>query len=221
LVDVLAARQTASFSQRQPEALAVRWLRRPRRNPQPKVTANVSRDVGRSITPISHATICSDRGLILVLLHLPQRDAIIPRLVSALAPGGWLLLEEFFDAFPSCPEPGTEQERTFEQVLDAFRELLRRRGADTASYPSTLPWRLKRAGLIRVGGEGKLLFAHGNTPGAAVLEANLRQTGDLAVKAGLTAAADLTTFLRLLNDPQFTFALPLLVSAWGQRPASA
>lgn len=172
-----------------------------------------SDEIPRSAYDLIHAR--------LVLGHLPQRDAIIPRLVSALAPGGWLVLEEFLDAFPGCPEPRTEQERTFERVLDAFRELLRRRGADTTSYPSSLPWRLKRTGLVRVGGEGKLLFAHGSTPGAGVLEANLRQTGDLAVEAGLIAASDLTTFLRLVNDPQFTFALPLLVSAWGQRRASA
>jgi SAM-dependent methyltransferase len=194
--------------------LNVDWIRT---NISPRVEIRLhdltSDEIPRSAYDLIHAR--------LVLVHLPQRDAIISRLVSALAPSGWLVLEEFFDGFPSCPEPETEQERTFERVLDAFRQLLRRRGADTTSYTSTLPWRLKRTGLVGVGGEGKLLFAHGSTPGAGVLEANLRQTGDLAVEAGLIAAGDLTTFLRLVKDPQFTFALPLLVSAWGQRRASA
>ncbi|WP_328502791.1 class I SAM-dependent methyltransferase [Streptomyces sp. NBC_00457] len=31
----------------------------------------------------------------LVLLHLPERIAVLERLVAALRPGGWLLLEEF------------------------------------------------------------------------------------------------------------------------------
>ena len=133
--------------------LNVDWIRT---NITPRVEVRLhdltSDEIPRSAYDLIHAR--------LVLVHLPQRDAIIPRLVSALAPSGWLVLEEFLDAFPSGPEPETEQERTFERVLDAFRELLRRRGADTTSYPSTLPWRLKRTGLVGVGGEGKLLFAH-------------------------------------------------------------
>jgi len=153
----------------------------------------------------------------LVLLHVPQRDATIPQLVSALAPGGWLVLEEFSDAFPSYPEPATDEERTFARVLDAFRELLHRRGADTTSYPRTLPWRLKHAGLAGVGAEGRLVFTHGGTPGAAVMRANLRQTGELAVESRLVSVDDITTFLRLLDKPDFIFTLPLMVSAWGQR----
>ncbi|OLZ65342.1 hypothetical protein AV521_32160 [Streptomyces sp. IMTB 2501] len=31
----------------------------------------------------------------LVLLHLPERLSVLRRLVSALRPGGWLVLEEF------------------------------------------------------------------------------------------------------------------------------
>ncbi len=134
--------------------LNVDWIRS---NISPRVEIRLhdltSDEIPRSAYDLIHAR--------LVLGHLPQRDAIIPRLVSALASGGWLVLEEFFDAFPGCPEPRTEQERTFEKVLHAFRELLRRREADTTSYPSTLPWRLKRTDLVGVGGEGKLLFARG------------------------------------------------------------
>jgi hypothetical protein len=44
-----------------------------------------------------------------VLIHLPQRDQVIERLVSALAPGGWLMLEEFDSrSVPACPEPTTD-----------------------------------------------------------------------------------------------------------------
>ena len=87
----------------------------------------------------------------LVLLHLPQRDVVIRWLISALAPGGWLVLEEFDQIFPPCPAGATDGQRTFTRVREAFSELLQRRGADTSSYPRTLPWRLKGAGLIEVG----------------------------------------------------------------------
>lgn len=157
----------------------------------------------------------------LVLLHLSERDQVIERLVGALAPGGWLVLEEFGQLFPPCPEPTTDEQRTFNGVRDAFSELLDRRGADITTYPRTLPWRMQRAGLSQTGAEGRLVFATGTSPGATVQRANLLQTGDQAVDAGLITAGDLTTFLHLLDDPGFTFAMPILISAWGRRQAAA
>ena len=157
----------------------------------------------------------------LVLNHLPARDQVIGRLVGALAPGGWLVLEEFVQPFPPCPEPTTDEQRTFNRVSVAFMELLDRRGANTATYPRTLPWRLQRAGLVQTGAEGRLLFATGASPGAAVQRANLLQTGNQAVDAGLITDGELTTFLHTLDEPGFTFTMPLLISAWGrQQPAA-
>jgi SAM-dependent methyltransferase len=185
----------------------------------------IDRDMPRQVE-IRHHDVATDQVLPsayeliharLVLLHLPQRDVVIQRLISALAPGGWLVLEEFDQIFPPCPEGATDEQRTFTRVREAFSELLQRRGADTSSYPRTLPWRLKRAGLIEVGAEGRLIFVQGGTPGAAIQRANLLQTGGLAVQSGLIAPNDLTTFVRLLDDPKFMFAMPLMVSAWGRR----
>jgi Methyltransferase domain len=86
----------------------------------------------------------------LVLGHLSQRDELIPRLVSALVPGGWLALEEFSSSFRMRSEPGTEDERTFARVVDAFRELLHRRGGDTTTYPRALPWQLNKRASLRL-----------------------------------------------------------------------
>jgi hypothetical protein len=147
----------------------------------------------------------------LVLVHLPERDQVIERLVGALRPGGWLVLEEFDQIFPACPEPTTDEQRTFNRVRDAFGELLARRGGDTTTYPRTLPWRMQRAGLSQTGAEGRLVFGTGASPGAAVQRANLLQIGDQAVDARLITASELATVLRLLDDQGFTFAMPLLI----------
>ena len=69
----------------------------------------------------------------LVLQHLPERDQVIERLGAALAPGGWLVLEEFTRIFSACPAPTTDEQRVFNRVYDAFRELLGRRGANTTT----------------------------------------------------------------------------------------
>jgi hypothetical protein len=78
---------------------------------------------------------------------------------------------------------------------------------------------VKAGGLSQTGADGRLVFATGASPGAAVQRANLLQTGDQAVDAGLITADDLTTFLRVLDDPGFTFTMPLLISGWGRRQA--
>jgi SAM-dependent methyltransferase len=157
----------------------------------------------------------------LVLLHLPGRDQVIERLVAALAPGGWLVLEEFQLIFPPCPEPMTDEQRTFNRVREALSELLERSGANMTTYARTLPWRMQRAGLLQTGAEGRLVFATGASPGAAHQRANLLQTGDQAVDAELITAGELTTFLHALDDPGFTFTMPLLISAWGRRQPAA
>jgi SAM-dependent methyltransferase len=158
----------------------------------------------------------------LVLIHLPERDQVIERLVAALAPGGWLVLEEFDSrSLTACPEPTTDEQRTFNRVRLAFSELLDRRGANTSTYARSLPWRLQRAGLLETAGEGRLIFATGASAAAAVQRANLRQTGGQAVEAGLISADDLTTFLRALDDPGFALTMPLLISAWGRRQPAA
>jgi SAM-dependent methyltransferase len=154
----------------------------------------------------------------LVLLHLPGRDQVIERLAAALAPGGWLVLEEFDQIIAPCPEPTTDVQRAFNRVRKAFSELLERNGADTTTYPPTLPWRMQRAGLVQTGAEGRLVFATGASSAAAHQRANLLQTGHQAVEAGLITPDDLMTFLGALDDPGFTFITPLLISAWGRRP---
>jgi hypothetical protein len=41
----------------------------------------------------------------LVLSHLAQRESIVTKLVNALKPGGWLLLEEFDQAIAGLADP--------------------------------------------------------------------------------------------------------------------
>lgn len=152
-----------------------------------------------------------------VLVHLPERDDVLRRLAGALKPGGALLVEDFDHAIPLCPEPTSDRQREFALVHRGQRELLHRRGADT-NYARTLPWRLRNAGLTDVGAEARLKFVSGGSDAASVLKANALQVGDAIVGAGLASADQVDAFLAATDDPDFLFAMPLLVSAWGRRP---
>jgi SAM-dependent methyltransferase len=70
----------------------------------------------------------------LVLVHVPQRDEALRRIVAALRPGGWLLIEDFDVSLQplACVEARGEAEHRANRVRGGFVELLAQRGVDLA-----------------------------------------------------------------------------------------
>ena len=60
----------------------------------------------------------------LVLSHLPQRGDVMVRLVQALRPGGWLVIEDFSGAFERGTEPVGPAGARFRKVHLALGEFL-------------------------------------------------------------------------------------------------
>lgn len=154
----------------------------------------------------------------LVVHHLPARDAVVEKLVKALRPGGWLVSEDFDTILPHCLDPVNDDERAFVRVGRALAEALHRRGADT-TWARTLPHRLRDAGLTEVGASGHLAIYHGGSPESVLMQANLDQVGAAIVDAGLITTGELAIAQRLLRDPAFISNYPLLITAWGRKPA--
>jgi SAM-dependent methyltransferase len=152
----------------------------------------------------------------LVLLHLPEREAVIWRLAGALKPGGWLVLEEFEEILDPCLDPTTDRERLVNRMRAGLLELLRGNGADTA-YPRRLPRLLREVGLACIRAEGHLAYVNGGSDGALIYRANVMQLSDQLIGAGLLSAQEVEDCLGILADPDFTYALPLLISARGRR----
>ena len=151
----------------------------------------------------------------LVFLHLAARDEVFPKLVKALRPGGWLVVEEFTQVLPRVPEPRSPAEQCVNRVMEAVVDLLHAHGANTVSYPRTLVHRLRDLGLVSVGAEGAVVFG-----GEGVLDvhrANLRQVRDELIQTGRAASGDVDLALQTLDDPTLVATLSMLLSAWGQR----
>jgi 2-polyprenyl-3-methyl-5-hydroxy-6-metoxy-1,4-benzoquinol methylase len=66
-----------------------------------------------------------------VLSHLVERDTALTRIVAALKPGGWLLVEEP-DLASMLPDPGMDAvaARVFNDMKTALMEVLAARGVD-------------------------------------------------------------------------------------------
>ncbi len=155
----------------------------------------------------------------LVLLHLPQREQALARLIAALKPGGWLLAEEFdAQSMPSNPARFPD-ERTL-RLEEAQQRLMRERGADT-TYGRRLPGQMALHGLVNIDAEGRVYFARGGSAWAQVKRANYLQLRDAILAAGDISAEDMAEELRALEDPTTVTLSPVMWSVWGQRPPAA
>jgi len=152
----------------------------------------------------------------LVLVHLPKRDNVLKKLVGALKPGGWLLIE---DADPALQPLASLEERTPEQVLAnkirrGFRQLMLDRGVDL-SYGRTLPRLLREAGPEEAMAEAFFPLAR---PECSFLEiATIELLRQQLVDSDLATNEEIETNLQNLKAGRLDIATAPLISAWGRR----
>ncbi len=154
----------------------------------------------------------------LVLIHVRQREATIARLVTALKPGGWLVVEDYDTmiidrAFPCSNVDDAEIAR---KCFRALRTLMELRGMDM-SWGRSLYAHLDATGLINVEADAHFEFRRGGSPGAQLDKANLSQVRDQLLVERLLTSDELDRLLRLLDDPLFVVASPVMFSARGQK----
>ena len=98
----------------------------------------------------------------LVLVHLPERENALLRIVRALKPGGWLLVEEF-DSLSMRPDPAIDPDEVLLETYDALQRVMTARGVDLR-YGQLLTGRFRAHGLVDVGAEGRLFMLQGGSP---------------------------------------------------------
>ncbi|MGW2571674.1 class I SAM-dependent methyltransferase [Streptomyces sp. NPDC001537] len=154
----------------------------------------------------------------LVLLHLPERHQVLRRLVQALRPGGWLLLEEFDCGWtPVLSAPHAEAAGLFEKVHTTLLELLQHSGADPL-WGRRVLGAMAKAGLTGLRATTYAETWSGGGTGIALHLYNVDQVADRLAGAGITDA-ELTAFRALLKDPAFVVNSYPLISAQGRRPS--
>ncbi|MEU6376663.1 methyltransferase domain-containing protein [Streptomyces sp. NPDC046909] len=149
----------------------------------------------------------------LVLIHLPERLRVLERLVEALRPGGWLVLEEFDCTWtPVLAAPDDSAAALFEQVHGSLMALLEKAGAEPR-WGRQVVGAMLRAGLADVSATTYAESWQGGGEGIRLHRVNVEQVaGTLDLPA-----TDLDRFLALLDDPSFVVNSYPLVSARGRR----
>jgi SAM-dependent methyltransferase len=157
----------------------------------------------------------------LVLIHLPERRQVLRRLISALRPGGWIVLEEFDpESLPITVLGDASARERFHKGHDAMMGVIGGAGVDYG-WGRSLYRVLREERLVDVGAEGSTRMWTGGSAWAGLFLANTDQLQKKMIATGDVTAADLDAFRSVLRDPGVAFNSYLTVSAWGRRPPTA
>ena len=151
----------------------------------------------------------------LVLVHLPQWQKVLQRLISVLKPGGWLLDEEF-DSESVPPEPSASPGEVFLKTHEAMAQLMRDRGFDRY-YGRLLFGRFRALGLTEVGAEARMFMMQSGSAGAALLRANYEQLRGALVDSGYVTEREFQDDLSRLDNSSFMMPSSMMWAAWGRR----
>ena len=153
----------------------------------------------------------------LVLIHHPERETALRRLVDALTPGGLLVIEEIAPREQFVGDrPWPAADRTFWRVQDQVLTILMNAGCDH-EWARTLNGSFAVNGLVEVGSRTYTTRWRGSETGITVLRANVGELWPALIDAGI-AETEIEEYLALLDDPRFLISSYPLVSTWGRKP---
>lgn len=146
-----------------------------------------------------------------VLMHIADRMAVLRRMVSWLAPGGWLLLEEgdfgmwLADFDPMwAAHPGAWHEAFPNGSLSQGRAILRQ---------------IHQLGLCDIGADAELDIVQPGTALADFYRLSMAATSGPLISAGMLTAAEDARLRARLDEPDFLACGFAFIGAWGRRSA--
>ena len=148
----------------------------------------------------------------LVFEHLSDRRQILERLVTALRPGGLMVIEDYdWTAF------GLEgADPLLERVIEATLSFMERAGFER-HYGRHVVADLAAAGLTEVRGEGRARVIDSSSPGFAFFQLSLESVRDPVVEAGLLSREDADA-VAARGAEEFRVFTPVMMAGIGRRP---
>ncbi len=151
----------------------------------------------------------------LVLLHLPDRLAVLDKLVRALKPGGWLQLDEFDISYgPALAGPDPE---LYHQFLAAKAEVMRAAGA-LGTWGRSAAAAMTAAGLVAVRAQPHVQTWDRESPGLRLLVHHTHHLRDRLVEVGF-GDDDLARVRDVMAHEDFRACSCLFYTVRGRRPA--
>jgi SAM-dependent methyltransferase len=148
-----------------------------------------------------------------LLHHLPKPELAIRRMINALRPGGWLLVEDV-DFFPVH----TSASQVYRDFMVALSGNIVRASGRDSFWARALPPLVAGMGLEQVAGEGDYAVVQGGSPVAELFSLSAEQMRERIIESGELSAERLDEALGLLKSPNFWAFGAGGVAVWGQRP---
>ena len=146
-----------------------------------------------------------------VLQHLADPEPAIDRMIAALRPGGWLLIEGM-DFFPIH----TASSQLYIDLIVGLANVIASAGGNDFAGRA-LPAIVAKKGLSDMQAEGDFAILNGGSPMAEFFQLSVLQVRDRIVDAGALSSAQFDAAVALLGDPGFWAFGPSGVAVSGQK----
>jgi len=153
-----------------------------------------------------------------VLVHVRERNHVIQKVMDALKPGGWMLLEEpDHITIEADPVGAASSQNLFNKAIEIQNASWQKRGQDIR-IGSQLFGMLRELGFESIEAEGRARVFRGGSPEVEFHRVSYQQLRDLILTSGRMTEDEYNKFLVLFDDPSFAFRFFLVMSAWGRKP---
>ncbi|HEV2362439.1 MAG TPA: class I SAM-dependent methyltransferase [Acidimicrobiales bacterium] len=148
-----------------------------------------------------------------VLMHLPDDPSLLPRMVSWLAPGGWLLLEE-----PDFGMWAGDADPVWASHPEATRSTI---PSKSISKGRSLLREITQLDLVDIGADGEIDIIQAGTPLAEFYRLSMVALGPPAVRAQVLSPEQAAALVERPTQSDFLACGFVHIGVWGRRPGSA
>jgi len=148
-----------------------------------------------------------------LLHHLPHPERVVERMMKALRPGGWLLLEEV-DFFPL----GASSSQVYIDFMTALTKTVVASSGGNSLWARSLPELITKQGLTSLYADAEVAILRGGSPIAEFFQFTAAQMREQVIASGALSAKRFDAGVALLKDPDFWAFAGAGIGVWGKAP---
>ena len=153
-----------------------------------------------------------------VLIHVPDYEIALSRMLAALKPGGWIVLEEPDFSASRGIVGMAAQLAAMQHINQAIHRMYESRGMDYALGLKLLPF-LQMRGFCDLSMENEAPVSAGGSGLAAIMAMSAAQLRDKYLATGIVSEADLQHYGECAKDPQSRAVYYATVAVAGRKKA--
>jgi len=149
--------------------------------------------------------------------HAQSHQRALKKIIEALRPGGWLVLEEPDFSVARVVTGPKGLGRSVQRVNEAIQHMFSNTGLDPA-FGVKLPGLLQEMGLVNLAVENDTPLVQGGSPMATIMKLSAHQLAEKYLATGRVTKTDLTRYIRFAEDPDSWAVYRATVAVVAQKP---